>query len=134
MLHGSKAEQLCPRAFPLPFFLSSLLPTSSSLLPLSSSFLIVIAVQLLSHVQLFATPWTAAHQAPLSTTLSQSLVRPVSIELVMPSNHLTLCASFSLAFSLSRKVFSSESSPIRWPRYESFCLSQIISNLLMVCF
>ena len=49
------------------------------------------SVQLLSHVRLFATPWTAAHQAFLSFTISQSLLKFMSIELVMPSNHLILC-------------------------------------------
>ena len=51
----------------------------------------VVVVQSLSHVQLFATPWTAAHQAPLSSTISRSLLQFMSIELVMPSNHLILC-------------------------------------------
>ena len=127
-------EAALPTSSPFSSFLPSIL-TSSSLLPLSSSFLIVTAVQLLSHVQLFATLWSPAHHAPLSSTVCWSLLRPMSIELVMPSSHLTLCASFSLAFSLSCRVFSSESAlPIRWPRDGSFCLSQIISNLLMVCF
>ena len=49
------------------------------------------SLQLLSHVQLFATPWTAAHQASLSITNSQSLLKLMSIESVMPSNHLILC-------------------------------------------
>ena len=54
---------------------------------------LIISVQLLSHVQLFEPPWTAACQASLSITNSQSLFKPMSIELVMPSNHLILCLS-----------------------------------------
>ena len=52
-------------------------------------------VQLLSHVRLFATPWTAGHQAPLSFTISWSWLKPMSIESVIPSTHLTLCRPFS---------------------------------------
>ena len=52
---------------------------------------VFVIVQLLSHVQLFATPWTAAHQASLSFTNSQSLLKLMSIGLMMPSNHLILC-------------------------------------------
>ena len=55
------------------------------------SMVIVIVVQLLGHVQLFATPWTAAHQASLSFTNSQNLLKFMSIESLMPSNHLILC-------------------------------------------
>ena len=72
---------------------------------------------------LFATPWTAAHQASLSITNSQSLLRPMSIQLVMPSNHLILCHPLLLLPSIfpSIRVFSSESAlRIRWPKYWSF--------------
>ena len=55
-----------------------------------------------NHVQLFATPWTAAHQASLSFTISQSLLKLMSIELVMPSNHFILCCLTSLAFTFSQ--------------------------------
>ena len=58
------------------------------------------SVQLLSHVQLFATPWTAAHQASLSITNSRSLLKLMSIELVMPSNHLILCRPLLLPPSI----------------------------------
>ena len=58
-------------------------------------YIIKFVGQLLTHVQLFATPWTAARQASLSFTISQSLLKLVSIELVMPSNHLILCIPFS---------------------------------------
>ena len=84
------------------------------------------SVQLLSCVQLFATPWTPAHQASLSITNSQSLLRLISIELVMPSNHLILCCSLLLPPSIfpSIRVFSSESAlHIRWPKYWSFSIS-----------
>ena len=83
-------------------------------------------VQLLSHVQLFATPWTAAHQASLSINNLRSLLRLMSIELMMPSNHLILCCSLFLLPSIfpSIRVFSSESVlHIRWPKYWSFSFS-----------
>ena len=81
------------------------------------------SVQLLSHVRLFVTPWTAAHQASLSITNSWSLPKPMSIESVMPSNHLILCHPFLLLSSIFPRirVFSNESTlPIRWPKYWSF--------------
>ena len=69
------------------------------------------SVQLLSHVRLFVTPWTAARQAFLSFTISQSLLKLMSIEAVMPSNHLVLCLPFLLLPSIfpSIRVFSKES-------------------------
>ena len=84
------------------------------------------SVQLLSHVRLFVTPWTAAHQASLSITNSWSLPKPMSIESVMPSNHLILCHPFLLLSSIFPRirVFSNESTlPIRWPKYWSFSFS-----------
>ena len=84
------------------------------------------SVQSLSHVQLFATPWTAARQTSLSITNSQSLLKLTSIELVMPSNHLILCHPLLLMPSIftSIRVFSSESIlHIRWPKYWSFSFS-----------
>ena len=83
------------------------------------------SVQSLSRVQLFATPWTAARQASLSITNSRSLLRPMSIELVMPSSHL-ICCPLLLPPSVfpSIRVFSSESVlHIRWPKYWSFSIS-----------
>ena len=80
----------------------------------------VVVVQLLSHVQLFATPGTAAHQASLAFTISQSLLKLISIESVMPCNHLILCHPLLLLSSifLSIRVFSNESVlPIQWPKY-----------------
>ena len=81
------------------------------------------SVQSLSHVRLFATPRTAALQASLSITNSQSLLKLMSIELVMPSNHLILCCPLLLLPSIfhSNRVFSNESVlHIRWPKYWSF--------------
>ena len=89
------------------------------------------SVQLFSHVQLFVTPWTAAHQASLSITNSQSFLRLISIELVMPSNHLILCCSLFLLPSLfpSIIVFPKESLlHIRWQKYWSFSFSISPSN------
>ena len=84
------------------------------------------SVQSLSCVQLFATPWTAAHQASLSITNSWSLPKLMSIESVMPSNHLILCHPLLLLPSIfpSIWVFSNESAlHIRWPKYWSFSFS-----------
>ena len=84
------------------------------------------SVQLLSRVQLFATPWTAAHQASLSITNSRNLLKLVSIESMMPSNHLILCHPLLLLPSIipSIRVFSNESVlHIRWPKYWSFSFS-----------
>ena len=84
------------------------------------------SVQSLSHVQLFATPWPPAHQASLSITNSQTLLKFTSIELVMPSNHLILCHPLLLLPSIfpSIRVFSSESVLcIMWLKYWSFSFS-----------
>ena len=81
------------------------------------------SVQSLSHVWLFGTPWTAAHQASLSITNFQSLPKPMSIESVMLSNHLIPCRPLLLLPSIfpSIRVFSNESAlHIRWPKYWSF--------------
>ena len=89
------------------------------------------SVQLLSCVWLFATPWTAARQACLSITNSQSLLKLMSIESVMPSSHLILCRPLFLLPSIfpSIRVFSSESVLcIRWPKYWSFSFSISPSN------
>ena len=83
----------------------------------------ISSVQSLSHVQPFATPWTAASQAPLSITDSQSLLKLMSFESVMPSNHLILCRPLLPLPPIppSIRVFSSESALcIRWPKYWSF--------------
>ena len=88
-------------------------------------------VQLLSCVQLFAIPWTAARQSLLSFTISQSLLKFVSIESMMPSNHLILCHPLLLLPSIfpSITVFSSELAlRFRWPKYWSFSFSSSPSN------
>ena len=83
------------------------------------------SVHLLRCVRPFETPWTAASQASLSITNSQSLLKLMSIELVMPSNHLILCCPLLLPSIFSSiRVFSSESVfCIRWPKYWSFSFS-----------
>ena len=89
------------------------------------------SVQSLSHIQLFATPWTAAHQAFLSITNSRSLLKLTSIESVMPSNHLILCHPLLLQPSIfpSIRVFSNEAAlRIRWPKYWSFSFNISPSN------
>ena len=81
------------------------------------------SVQLLSHVQLFLTPWTAACQVSLSITNSWSLLKLMSIESLMPSNHLIFCHPLLLLPSICAtiRVFSNESVlHIRWPKYWSF--------------
>ena len=84
---------------------------------------VVYSVQLLSHVQLFVTPWTAAHQASLSITNSWSLLKLMSTKSVMPSNHLILCCPLLLLLSIfpNNRVFSNNLALcIRWPKYWSF--------------
>ena len=84
------------------------------------------SVQSLSTVQLFETPWTTARQVSLSITNSQSLLKVMSIESVMPSNHLIFCCPLLLLPSIfpSIRVFSNESVlRIRWPKYWSFSFS-----------
>ena len=89
------------------------------------------SVQSFRHVRLFATPWTAAHQASLFITNSRRLLRLMSIESVMPCNHLILCHPLLLLPSIfpSIRVFSSESAlRIRWPKYWSFSFNISPSN------
>ena len=89
------------------------------------------SVQSLSHVQLLETPWIAARQASLSITNSQSLLKLMSIEAVMPSSHLTLCCPLLLLPPIppSIKVFSNESTlRMRWPKYWSFSFTISPSN------
>ena len=88
--------------------------------------LLFSSVQSLSRVQLFETPWTATHQASLSITNSWSLLKLMSTESVMPSNHLILCHTLLLLPSIfpSIRVFSNESVLcISWPKYWSFSFS-----------
>ena len=89
------------------------------------------SVQSLSHVRLFTTPWTAARQAFLSITNSRSWFKLMSIESVMPSNHLILCCPLLLLPSIfpNIRVFSNESAlRIRWPKYWSFSFNISPSN------
>ena len=90
---------------------------------MSTNYLQFSLVQSLSHVWLFSTSWTAAHQASLSFTNSRSLLKLTSIEPVMPSSHLILCRPLLLLPSIfpNIRVFSNESALlIRWPKYWSF--------------
>ena len=91
----------------------------------------ISSVQSLSGVHLFASPWTTAHQASLSITNSQSLLKLMSIELMMPSIHLILCCTLLLLPSIfpSIRVFSNELVLcIRWPKFWSFSFSIIPAN------
>ena len=97
----------------------------------SNSHIHISSVQLLSRVWLFATPWTAAHQASLSITNSWSLLKLMPIESVMPSNHLILSRPLLLSPPIfpSIRVFSNESVLcIRWPKYWSFSFNISPSN------
>ena len=97
--------------------------------------LVIAVVQLFSHVRLFVTPSTAAHQASLSFPISLSLLKLMSIESVMPSNHLILCSSLLLqpSFFPSIRVFSSESAiAIRWPKYRRFSFSNSPYQLIIM--
>ena len=119
-------EVLSPKCFKeaIPWLVSSQLTLIIIWKPMPS--IASQSVQLLSHVWLFVTPWTAAHQASLSIVNSQSLLKFKSIESVMPSNHLILCCPLLLLPSIfpSIRVFSSEPVLcIRWPKYWSFSFS-----------
>ena len=100
--------------------------------PLSTFWLfVIVVVQSLSCVQLFETPWTAACQASLSSTIFCSLLKIMSVKSVMPSNHLILCHPLLLLPSIfpSIRVFSNEQALfIRWPKYWSFNFSISPSN------
>ena len=98
-----------------------------------------LVAQLLSHVQLFVILWTTAHQASLSFTISQSLLKLMSIESVIPSNHLILCCLLLLLPSIfpSIRVFSKELAlHIMWPKYWSFSFNISPSNehLVLISF
>ena len=103
--------------------------TYLSRLSVYSMYIALVVVQLLSRVWLFMTLWTVAHQASLCFTVSQSLFKFMSIELVMLSNRLILCHPLLLLLSIfpSIRVFSSEFTlSIRWPKYWSF--SRVFSS------
>ena len=94
-------------------------------------YLFVISVQSLSRVRLFVTPWTAAPKASPSITNSQNLLKLMSIESVVPSNHFILCDPLHLLPSIfpSIRIFSNESAlRIRWPKYWNFSFNIIPSN------
>ena len=94
-------------------------------------------VQSLSRVHLFVTPWTAAHQASLSFTISWSLLKLIAIELVMPSNHLVLCQPHLLpSIFPSIRVFSNDSTLcIKWPKYLQLPQNNMHINILtLICF
>ena len=117
-------QRLYPILFPAVSY-ESPLPPSFPLPPLLSP------VQSLSHVRLFATPWTAARQASLSITISQNLLKFTSIESVIPSNYLILCHPLLLLPSIfpSIRVFSNESAlRMRWPNYWSLSFNISPSN------
>ena len=97
---------------------------------MSYSWNYTIVVQSFSHLRLSVTPQTAAHQASLSFTISWSLLKLMSIELVMTSNHLILCCPLLLFLILpSIRVFSNETTlHIRWPKYRKFSCSISLSN------
>ena len=95
----------------------------------------IAVVQSLSHVQLFATPWTAARQASLSTSVCWCLLKLISIKSVMPSKHLILCHPLLLLSSIfpNIRVFSSESTLcIRWLKFWSFSFNRSPSNEYLV--
>ena len=97
----------------------------------SPSTVIFSSVQLLSHVRLFATPWTTSRQASLCITNPRSSPKPMTIESVMPSNHLILCCPLLLLPSIfpSIRVFSNESAlRMWWPKYWSFSFNISRSN------
>ena len=119
--HGSTPSQAVD-SFPL-VFISYLCRASKSAF--------AVVVQLLSHARLFVNPWTAAYHASLSVTICRSSHKLMSIESVMPSNHLILCHPLLLPSSVfpSIRVFPNESAPrLRWPKYWSFGFSICPSN------
>ena len=111
--------------------LRNLNPWTTRKIPVGFIFFIVVVVQLLSRVPLSATLCTAAHQAPLSSAVSWNLLKLMSVESVMPSNHPILRFPLLLPPSIfpSIRVFSKESAlHIRWPKYWSFSFSVSPSN------
>ena len=96
---------------------------------MTNLFIFWVVVQSLSYVWLFATSWAAARQDSLSFTISQSLLKLMSIESVMPSNHLILCHPFLLLPPIfpSIRIFSNEMALcIRWPKYSSFSFTIVL--------
>jgi len=132
-LWSSFDGKLDPRIanFKLCSLTSPLRDPGSALTPIPVSSVQFSSVQPLSHVQLFPTPCTVAHQASLSITNSHSLIKLMSFELVMPSNHLILCRPLLLLPLIFPRIsiFSNELAVcIRWPKYWSFSFSISPSN------
>ena len=136
-INKESSNYKCYSFFDIHWILSSLPPWSSSRILIllevnfSEFFFFSNSVQSLSHVRLFVTPWTAARQASLSITNSQSPPRSMSIVSVMPSNHLILCHPLLLLPSIfpSFRVFSNASAlHIMWPKYWSFSFNISPSN------
>ena len=125
---------ICSNSCPLSLWCYLAISSSAPFLPLLPSIVIhqsAQSVQSLSCVRVFVTPWIPAHQASLSIRNSQSLLKLIPIESVMPSNHLILCHSLLLLPPIlpSIRVFSNESTlRIRWPKYWSFSFSISPSN------
>ena len=112
-------------------------PYTHTTFSLFSFLSVVVAIQSLSCVRLFTIPWTIAHQASLSCTISWSFLKLMSIESVMPSNHLILCCPHVLLASifLSIRVFSSDLALCnRWPKYWSFSISPSNEYLGLISF
>ena len=96
---------------------------------------LTVVVQLLRRIQLFATPWTVACPASLSFTMSQSLLRFISIESVMPSNHLILCHPLLLLILIFPriKVFPNKLAlHIRWPKYLSIKVTKVYNIIILI--
>ena len=120
----------------LPLARHCFLPGVLSRMP-STGWGLVIVIYLLGHVWLFVTPWTAAGQSSLSFTISQSLLKLLSIEFMMPCNHLILCHPLLLLPSVlsSIRVFSSESALLfRWPKYWASGLTSVLPMNIHVNF
>ena len=131
--HYHHQKEYCPIHFDVKSYYLSCYKSNCSFVPVElCNFDIGInSVQSLNHVRLFATPWTAAYQNSLSITNSQNLLKLMSIEPVMPSNHLSLCRPLLLLLSIfpSIRVFSNESVlRIRWPKYWNFSFNISPSN------
>ena len=132
LLYPSVGKSSCG----LPLARRCFLPGVLSRMP-STGWGLVIVVYLLGHVWLFVTPWTAAGQSSLSFTISQSLLKLLSIELMMPCNHLILCHPLLLLPSVlsSIRVFSSESALLfRWPKYWASGLTSVLPMNIHVNF
>ena len=123
--HRPHLQQYFTNTYDAKFIYTIIIYCVSSMCHICVTVLVIFCYCSLSHVQLFATPWTAARQATLSFTISRSLLKFMSIESVIPSNHLVLCHHLLLpSIFPSISVFSNESAlRIRWPKYWSCSIS-----------